>query len=148
MCVRNKYVNRVKENLLRFKNSLNGDLKEKVKETEKEIDGFVKEMDSNGYWRVVRFFRNILLFAYKKLEGVSIPWHNNWMEGLVGEISKRMKNKWMSWSAKGAKNLLNLLLRRYAKKIGMSCLFVGWLGKVIRLRLIPRMMKRDQYCII
>jgi len=33
-----------------------------------------------------------------------------------GGISKRMKNKWMSWSARGAKNLLNLLLRRYAER--------------------------------
>jgi len=38
------------------------------------------------------------------------------MEGLMGEISKRMKNKWMSWSERGAKNLLNLLLRRYAER--------------------------------
>ena len=34
----------------------------------------------------------------------------------MGEISKRMKNKWMSWSERGAKNLLNLLLRRYAER--------------------------------
>ena len=57
-----------------------------------------------------------LLFAYKRLEGINIPWHNNWMERLMGEISKRMKNKWMSWSARGARNLLNLLLRRYAER--------------------------------
>jgi hypothetical protein len=59
---------------------------------------------------------NILLFAYKKLEGITIPWHNNWMERLMGEIAKRMKNKWMSWSERGAKNLLNLLLRRYVER--------------------------------
>jgi len=64
------------------------------------------------------------LFAYKRLEGISIPWHNNWMERLMGEISKRMKNKWMSWSARGAKNLLNLLLRRYAEKERYE-LFIG-----------------------
>ena len=52
-------------------------------------------MDSNGFWRVSRFFRkhkkSILLFAYKKLEGISIPWHNNRMERKMGEISKRRK---------------------------------------------------------
>ena len=53
---------------------------------------------------------------YKKLEGIAIPWHNNWMERLMGEIAKRMKNKWMAWSARGAKNLLNLLLRRYVER--------------------------------
>ncbi|AIG96958.1 hypothetical protein [Archaeoglobus fulgidus] len=34
----------------------------------------------------------------------------------MGEIAKRMKNKWMSWSERGAKNLLNLLLRRYVER--------------------------------
>jgi len=34
----------------------------------------------------------------------------------MGEIAKRMKNRWMSWSKRGAKNLLNLLLRRYAER--------------------------------
>jgi len=57
-----------------------------------------------------------ILFAYKKPEGIAIPWHNNWMERLMGEIAKRMKNKWMSWSAKGFRNLLNLLLKRDAEK--------------------------------
>jgi hypothetical protein len=38
------------------------------------------------------------------------------MERLMGEIAKRMKNRWMSWSKRGAKNLLNLLLRRYAER--------------------------------
>ncbi|WP_456468666.1 hypothetical protein [Archaeoglobus sp.] len=37
------------------------------------------------------------------------------MERKMGEIAKRMKNK-DKWSARGAKNLLNLLLRRYAEK--------------------------------
>ena len=44
---------------------------------------------------VSRFFRkhmkNILLFAYKRLEGISIPWHNNRMERLMGEIAKRIE---------------------------------------------------------
>jgi len=29
--------------------------------------------------------KNFLLFAYKRLEGISIPWHNNRMERLMGE---------------------------------------------------------------
>ena len=62
---------------------------------------------------VSRFFRkhmkNILLFAYKELEGIKIPWHNNWMERLMGEIAKRMK--WMKWSERGAENLGNLLMK-------------------------------------
>jgi len=36
-----------------------------------------------------------------------------------------MKNKWMSWSAREAKNLLNLLLRRYAET------YVSFIGKLV-----------------
>ena len=107
--------------MLRLKNSLEKpDLESRIKKVEKALSEFAEEMESKGYWRVSRFFKRhmkgILLFAYKRLEGILIPWHNNWMERLMGEIAKRMKNKWMKWSARGAKNLLNLLLRRYAER--------------------------------
>ena len=96
--VRKRYVNEVKGILLRLKNSLEKpDLKSRSKKAKKALNEFVKEMDSNGYWRVSGFFkkhmRSILLFAYKKLEGITIPWHNNKMERKMGEIAKRMKNK-------------------------------------------------------
>ena len=71
-----------------------------------------------------------LLFAYKRLEGINIPWHNNWMERKMGEIAKRM-NKWMSWSARGAKNLLNLLLRRYAEREKYESFIRELVGRVI-----------------
>jgi len=118
---RKRYVNEVKGILLRLKNALdNSDLRSRIERAEKTLNEFAEEMESKGYWRVSRFFKRhmkgILLFAYKKLEGIAIPWHNNWMERLMGEIAKRMKNKWMSWSARGARNLLNLLLRRYVER--------------------------------
>lgn len=130
---RKQYVNEVKGILLRLKNSLDNDLEGRIKGTEKALSEFAKEMEEKGYLRVSRFFKkhmkSILLFAYKKLKGISIPWHNNWMERLMGEISKRMKNKWMSWSAKGAKNLLNLLLRRYAEKEKYESFIAKLIGK-------------------
>ena len=62
--------------------------------------------------------KNFLLFAYKRLEGISIPWHNNRMERLMGEVAKRMKNKWMKWSERGAENLGNLLMKmKYEKDV-------------------------------
>jgi len=118
---RKRYVNEVKGILLRLKNSLNKpDLESRIKKAEKALNEFVEEMESKDYWRVSRFFRkhmkSILLFAYKKLEGISIPWHNNRMERKMGEISKRMKNKWMKWSARGAENLGNLLMKMRCEK--------------------------------
>jgi len=119
---RKKYVNEVKGILLRLKNSIDELTEEKIEEVEKALNEFVEEMDSNGFWRVSRFFRkhmkSILLFAYKKLEGMSIPWHNNRMERKMGEISKRMKNKWMKWSDRGAENLASLLMKmRFEKDV-------------------------------
>jgi hypothetical protein len=118
---RKQYVREVKGILLRLKNSLDKpDLKDRIEETKRALNEFVKEMETNGYWRVSNFFRkhmkSILLFAYKKLEGISIPWHNNRMERKMGEISKRMKNKWMKWSDRGAENLGNLLMKMRFEK--------------------------------
>ena len=113
---RKNYVNEVKGILLKLKNSLGKpDLKSRIKRAEKTLNEFADEMGSKGYWRVSRFFKrhmkSILLFAYKRLEGIEIPWHNNRMERKMGEIGKRMKNKWMKWSERGAENFANLLMK-------------------------------------
>ena len=118
---RKEYVNEVKKILLSLKNSLEKeDLEEKIKETEKSIKEFAEEMEDKGFWKVSKFLRNytkdILLFAYKKLRGINIPWHNNRMERRMGEIAKRMKNKWMSWSANGAKNLASLVMKKVCER--------------------------------
>ncbi len=51
------------------------------------------------------------------------------MERLMGEMAKRMKNKWMSRSARGAKNLLNLLLKRYAERDRYESFIAKLVGK-------------------
>lgn len=111
----------MKKILLSLKNSLEKeDLEEKIKETEENIKEFAEEMEDKGFWKVSKFLRNytkdILLFAYKKLRGINIPWHNNRMERRMGEIAKRMKNKWMSWSANGAKNLASLVMKKVCER--------------------------------
>jgi len=122
METRKRYVNGVKGILLKLENSLGkSDLESRIKKAEKALNVFVEEMEEKGYWRVSRFFRkhmkSILLFAYKKLGRINIPWHNNWMERKMGEIAKRMKNK-DKWSERGAENLGNLLMKmRFEKAI-------------------------------
>ena len=40
------------------------------------------------------------------------------MERETGEISKRMKNRWIKWSERGVENLGNLLMKiRYEKEV-------------------------------
>nr|MDO8080148.1 ISH6 family transposase [Candidatus Freyarchaeota archaeon]MDO8082460.1 ISH6 family transposase [Candidatus Freyarchaeota archaeon] len=45
-----------------------------------------------------------------------VPYTNNLIERLMGEIAKRVKNKWMHWSTQGLENLLNILLVRYCNE--------------------------------
>jgi len=44
------------------------------------------------------------------MKGVKIPYTNNLIERLMGEIAKRVKNRWAHWSTKGLQNILNFLL--------------------------------------
>jgi len=67
-----------------------------------------------------KFIRNsanyMITFARLAMKQILIPYTNNLIERLMGEIAKRVKNKWMHWSTKGLENLLNILLFRYCSK--------------------------------
>ena len=126
-------MNEVKGILLRLKNSLDKpDLRSRIKKAEKVLNEFVEEMESKGYWRVSWFFKrhmkSILLFAYKKLEGINIPWHSNRMERKIGEIAKRMKNK-DKWSERGAENLGNLLMKMGFERAS----YESFIGEIMKL---------------
>jgi len=58
----------------------------------------------------------MVTFAELALEGVEIPYTTNEIERLMGEVSKRCKNKWMHWSTEGLKNILTIILVRYTNK--------------------------------
>ena len=67
-----------------------------------------------------KFLRNsanyLTTFAKLAIKQIRIPYTNNLIERLMGEIAKRVKNKWMHWSTTGLENLLNILLARYCNK--------------------------------
>jgi hypothetical protein len=58
----------------------------------------------------------MVTFARLAMKGVSVPYTNNLIERLMGEIAKRVKNRWMHWSTTGLENLLNILLVRYCNR--------------------------------
>ena len=70
-----------------------------------------------GLTAAARFIRNsanyMITFARLAIKQIRIPYTNNLIERLMGEIAKRVKNKWMHWSTQGLENLLNILLVRY-----------------------------------
>ena len=77
----------------------------------KKISG---EFLSAGLMSVSCFICNaanfMVTFARLVMKGVVVPFSNNLVECLMGEIAKRVKHKWMHWSERGLENLLNILL--------------------------------------
>ncbi len=85
-----------------------------------ELDRLSRELVDDGLDTVGRFIRNaanyMVTFAKLAMKGICIPITNNLIERLMGEVAKRVKNKWMHWSTRGLENLLNILLARYCNK--------------------------------
>ena len=69
------------------------------------------------YKFIRRASNSVVTFArvcYEK--GKLIPWNNNLIERLMGELQKRIKHKWMHWSESGLEAISNLILVRYCEK--------------------------------
>jgi len=76
---------------------------------------FLAGLDSVGRF-VCNAANHMVTFARLAIKGVVVPFSNNLIERLMGEIAKRVKHKWMHWSERGLENLLNILLIRYCNK--------------------------------
>jgi len=61
------------------------------------------------------YSNTLVTFARLALNGIEIPWNSNTIERLMGEISKRIKHKWMRWTTEGLETLLRLILVRYTE---------------------------------
>jgi len=59
------------------------------------------------------FSNTLVTFARLSINGIDIPWNSNMIERLMGEISKRVKHKWMRWTTRGLEAILKLILVRY-----------------------------------
>jgi len=72
------------------------------------------------------------------MKGVKIPYTNNLIERLMGEIAKRVKNRWAHWSTKGLQNMLNFLLVRYTSREGYNKFWDDYVyqNKFINIQLI------------
>ena len=85
-----------------------------------ELEKLSRELIEARLPVVARFIKNaanyMVTFARLAMKGICIPMTNNLIERLMGEIAKRVKNKWMHWSTKGLENLLNILLARYCNR--------------------------------
>ena len=82
-----------------------------------DLKQLAKELLEDGLTTAAKFLRNsanyMITFARLAIKQVRIPYTNNLIERLMGEIAKRVKHKWMYWSTTGLENLLNILLTGY-----------------------------------
>jgi transposase-like protein len=95
-------------------------LQQRINKTLANLKQLAKELMEYGLTGAAKFIRNsanyMVTFARLATKQVRIPYTNNLIERLMGEIAKRVKNKWMHWSTTGLENLLNILLTRYCNK--------------------------------
>jgi hypothetical protein len=88
----------------------------RIAQTAKEFRRLATRISVMGMRRTVRFLREmsnvVTTYAALALQGITIPDTNNRLERLMGEVSKRCKHKWMSWTSKGALALLTMLVVR------------------------------------
>jgi len=105
------------------KHAKDGDMNRLEKRVKTTLEG-LKELANNvsklGCWRTSRFIQSsanyMVTYALLMIKGIKIPWNSNTIERLMGEIAKRVKNKWMHWSTKGLEALINLILVRYTSE--------------------------------
>jgi hypothetical protein len=123
---RKRIVKRIETILYPLKNSVekhlqDGDREALGRRIDKTVDDLKKiadELTEKGCLLAAEFIRNfsntIVTFARVALEtGRIVPWNSNIIERLMGEISKRIKHKWMRWTTKGLEAILTILLVRY-----------------------------------
>jgi hypothetical protein len=88
----------------------------RIKQTIKEFRRLASRLNDIRLSKTAVFLRdicnNVTTFATLAIKGIMIPWHNNLVERMMGEVSKRFKHKWMTWTERGAQALLSLLLTR------------------------------------
>ena len=88
----------------------------RIHQTRVEFRQLSAQVREDRRWRTARFLErmsnSVTTFATLALEGIVVPWHTNLLERLMGEVSKRCKHKWMSWTTRGSRALLTLLTTR------------------------------------
>jgi len=90
---------------------------EKINQIVDGMESLANRLDYMGCYRSAAFLNTysntLVTFARLSINGIDIPWNSNMIERLMGEISKRVKHKWMRWTTRGLEAILRLILIRY-----------------------------------
>jgi transposase-like protein len=105
------------------KHALDGDmdrLEKRVKTTLKGLKNLADKVSRLGCWGAAKFIKSsanyMVTYALLMIKGIKTPYSSNIIERLMGEIAKRVKNKWMHWSTRGLEAIINLILVRYTSE--------------------------------
>jgi len=92
---------------------------EKVNQVVNGIEALANHLIDRGCQQSAKFLNEysntLVTFARLAHNGIEVPWNSNTIERLMGEISKRIKHKWMRWTTEGLESLLRLILVRYTE---------------------------------
>lgn len=95
-------------------------LQVRIDQTLRELEDLAVQLQALGYTKASSFIKRnarfMITFAELALEGIEIPYTNNRMERLMGEVSKRCKGQWRHWSTSGLRNMLAIVLTRYTNQ--------------------------------
>ena len=91
----------------------------KINQVVEGIEALASRLTDMGCRQSAKFLNEysntLVTFARLALNGIEIPWNSNTIERLMGEISKRIKHKWMRWTTEGLETILRLILVRYTE---------------------------------
>lgn len=122
---RKAVINELKSLLLSLKNvvvihtSDTDRIGEKINQVVDGIEDLSNRLTGMGCRQSTKFLKDysntLVTFARLALNGIAVPWNSNTIERLMGEISKRIKHKWMRWTTEGLETILRLILVRYVE---------------------------------
>ena len=120
---RKEIINELKALLLSLKNvvvfhkSEPDRIGEKINQIVDGMESLANRLNDMSCYRSAAFLKTysntLVTFARLSINGIDIPWNSNMIERLMGEISKRVKHKWMRWTTRGLEAILRLILVRY-----------------------------------
>jgi len=105
------------KNVVIFHKSDHQRVGEKINQVVESMENLANRLFEKGCSRAAAFLNTysntLVTFARLSLNGIHVPWNSNMIERLMGEISKRVKHKWMRWTTQGLEAILRFILVRY-----------------------------------
>ncbi|MDO9035300.1 MAG: transposase, partial [Methanoregula sp.] len=90
------------KNVVVFHKSEIDGIGKKINQIVDGMESLANRLNDMGCYRSAAFLNTysntLVTFARLSINGIDIPWNSNMIERLMGEISKRVKHKWMRWT--------------------------------------------------